>query len=133
MHAAPYPRSTDRAATHRRLEALTRLMDTALRVPGTRWRFGLDAILDAVPGIGDVIGKAIAGYLIFEAHQLGVPRLLLARMVKNVLIDLAAGAVPGVGVVLGAAWKCNVKNLRLLDDWLRAEAARGSPMPRTRV
>jgi hypothetical protein len=75
--------SFDRVA---RLDALATLLDTAFVVPGTQIRFGLDALIGLVPGIGDVITTAISLYLVNEARALGAPRLLVARMVANVAL-----------------------------------------------
>src|SRR6476620_3537478 len=77
-----------------RLDALATLLDTAFVVPGTQIRFGLDALIGLVPGIGDVITTAMALYIVNEARALGAPRLLVARMVANVALEGLVGAVP---------------------------------------
>lgn len=107
----------DEDAIRNRLRRLSRLMDTAFTVPGTQFRFGFDALLDLVPGIGDVAGKLIAGYIILEAAQLGVPKPVLLRMAGNVGVDFLVGAFPVLGAVFGAAWRSNVMNMRLMDEW----------------
>ena len=66
-------------------------------VPGTRIRFGAEALLRLVPGIGDAAASALSLYLLYEASRLGVPRLLLVRMLANVLLEGAVGAVPFAG------------------------------------
>ncbi len=55
----------------RRMRGWARLMDTALRVPGTRFSFGADSIIGLVPGVGDVAGAAIGLYIVNEARRLG--------------------------------------------------------------
>src|SRR5699024_7040577 len=63
-----------------RARTLARLLDTAVGVPGTGVRFGADAILGLVPGLGDVAGAALAGYLVLLAQRLGAPRAVVLRM-----------------------------------------------------
>jgi len=73
------------------------LLDTALVIPGTNIRFGLDALIGLVPGIGDAVTTAMSLYIDHEAHQLGAPRHVIARMLANVALDGVVGAVPLVG------------------------------------
>ena len=91
------------------------LMDSAYRVPGTSIRFGWDPIVGLVPGIGDVATSSLAAATLYHAYHLGVPRVVLIRMVLNILIDLAVGLVPFVGDVADVAWKSNTLNLALLE------------------
>ena len=102
----------------RRIELLrrwSRLMDSAYRVPGTSIRFGWDPIVGLVPGVGDVATASFAVTILYHAYLLGVPRVVLLRMVLNTLIDLAAGLVPFAGDVADIAWKSNSLNLALLE------------------
>lgn len=98
-----------------RVRTLARLLDSAVRVPGTNIRVGLDPLLGLVPGLGDVAGAAFAGYVILLGSQLGVPRAVVLRMVSNVAIDTIVGAVPVLGDLFDVAWKSNTKNLALLE------------------
>jgi hypothetical protein len=112
---------TDRGATTDQLRAaraLSRLLDTALRVPGTRIRFGLDPLLGVVPGLGDVAGAAMAGYVVILASRLGAPTPVLLRMLANVGVDTVLGTVPFLGDAFDVAWKANVRNLALLDRYM---------------
>src|SRR3712207_3413491 len=88
-----------RADSVARLEALSRLLDSAFPIPGTNQRIGIDALLGLIPGIGDLVSTALASYLIWEAKQLGLPRWKVARMIGNVAVDTAVGAVPLVGEI----------------------------------
>ena len=90
-------------------------MDSAYRVPGTSIRFGWDPIVGLVPGVGDVATASFAVTILYHAYLLGVPRVVLLRMVLNILIDLAAGLVPIAGDVADVAWKSNSLNLALLE------------------
>lgn len=94
---------------------LTRLLDTAVRVPGTRARVGLDPLLGLVPGLGDLVGAALSGYMVLQARELGAPSAVVARMVANVAIDTAVGAIPVLGDLFDAGWKANSRNLALLE------------------
>jgi uncharacterized protein DUF4112 len=97
-----------------RIEALAKLMDGAFVVPGTNIRLGLDAIIGLVPVAGDLIGGLISSYLIWEARRLGAPKWLIARMVTNVLLDTAVGAVPVLGDAFDVMFRANMKNMALL-------------------
>jgi hypothetical protein len=106
-----------------RLRRVTRLLDNAIPIPGTRYRVGLDPILGLLPGVGDAIGTAMAGYLLVEAARFGVPRSVLVRMLLNIGVDTAVGAVPGVGDLFDFVWKADAKNLALLHEHLERPAA----------
>jgi hypothetical protein len=105
----------DRARRIGLLRRWSRLMDSAYRVPGTSIRFGWDPIVGLVPGVGDVATASFAVVILYHAFRLGVPGVVLAGMLVNVLIDLAAGLVPVAGDVADIAWKSNSLNLALLE------------------
>ena len=116
------PRSRrDRLA---RLDALANLLDTAVVIPGTSIRFGLDALIGLFPGIGDTITTALSLYLVHEAYQLGAPRHVIARMLGNVALDGVVGSVPLVGDAFDVMWRSNKRNMRILRDWLDREERR---------
>jgi hypothetical protein len=111
------------------LIVLTRLMDSAVEVPLLRTRVGLDALLGLVPGLGDVASAAIGLYLVMEARKLGASRWLQAKMVGNLLVDGAVGAVPIAGDLFDVYFKAHVRNLKLLqkelgEPFLDADAIR---------
>lgn len=105
-------------AALRRLERLARLLDGAFRVPGTRWRFGLDGLAGLVPGVGDSLTALVGLYMLLEARRAGAPGGLLARMLGNVAVDWAAGSVPVLGDLFDFAFKANKKNLELVEKHL---------------
>src|SRR5678809_1705464 len=76
---------------------VARLMDTVFTIPGTNIRFGLDPILGLLPGFGDTATAIISALLIAQSARYGVPRIILARMAGNVLLNTALGSVPLVG------------------------------------
>jgi hypothetical protein len=113
-----------RADSLARIEMLAKLMDSAVVIPGTRIRLGLDALIGLVPGIGDIASAVISSYIIWEARQLGLPRWKIARMIGNVALDTTVGAVPFVGDVLDVFYKSNTRNLRIVREHLAREANR---------
>jgi hypothetical protein len=111
--AAPYDAASRRAALDR-LELLANVFDTAFIVPGTKIRFGIEAMLRLIPGVGDAMASLLSCYLLIEAHRLGVPRLLLARMIGNVLLEGVVGAVPVAGDAFDVMFRANRRNVALL-------------------
>lgn len=98
-----------------RMRAAARLLDSRFRIPGTNIRFGLDAIVGLVPGVGDFAGAIASAYFIYEAARLGAPGPVLARMVTNVGVEALVGAVPILGDLFDVAFKANNRNMRLLE------------------
>lgn len=123
--------SADPASRVQRVRVLARLLDSSISIPGTRWKIGFDPIVGLIPGIGDLIGAVLSGYIILEAVRLEVPTFTLARMLINVGIDTVVGAVPAVGDVFDAAWKSNVMNVALIERHM--VATDGSPPRRRNV
>jgi hypothetical protein len=105
-------------AARARLEAIAALLDSRWRVPGTNVRFGLDAALNFLPGIGTVASKGISAYLILEARRLGVPTGTLVRMIGNVGVDAVISAIPLAGWVGDAFFRANLRNMALLRQHL---------------
>ncbi|HET9483871.1 MAG TPA: DUF4112 domain-containing protein [Xanthomonadales bacterium] len=99
---------------------LARLLDAAVRIPGTNIRVGLDALLGLVPGIGDAIGGALSGYIVLAAARLGVPKSVIARMLMNLGIDTVVGAVPLLGDLFDVAFRANTRNVALIESALAA-------------
>ena len=97
-----------------RLDALANLLDTAFIVPGTNIRFGVDALIGLVPGIGDVVTTMISLYIVAEARALGAPKRVIARMLANVAVDGVIGAVPIAGDFFDVAWRANRRNVAIL-------------------
>lgn len=106
-----------------RARALARALDSAVRIPGTNMRFGLDAVIGLVPGLGDVAGAAMGSYLVLLGSRLGAPKPVLARMVFNVVLDTLAGVIPVAGDLFDVAWKANTRNMALLERYIDRPAA----------
>jgi hypothetical protein len=96
------------------LDFLAGLLDDRFRIPGTSIRFGLDAVIGLVPGLGDLITGLASFVLVFAAWQRGAPRVTVTRMVLNIGIDTVLGSVPIVGDIFDVAWKSNRRNYQLL-------------------
>jgi len=122
--SAPPP-ETERDRARAMAHEIAWWMDNAFVLPGTNFRVGFDPIIDLIPFLGDLIGMAISSYLILIAARLGVPRVVLMRMLLNVGADAVLGAVPIAGDFLDAAWRANAKNARLLDQALADPKAAG--------
>ena len=103
--------STDSKLEH--LQRLANLMDTAFEVPGTSIRFGLDALIGLVPGLGDTVTSLVALYIVASASRLGVGRATLIRMISNVAIDWFLGLVPFLGDLFDVYWKANQSNVAI--------------------
>jgi hypothetical protein len=124
-------RSTNRASRQQRLariDTLATWLDTAFVVPGTNIRFGLDAIVGLVPGIGDFVTSLVSLYIVHEARQLGAPTHLLVRMVANIAMDGIVGSVPVAGDIFDVMWRANRRNMTLLYDHLRSQGEFARPI-----
>lgn len=110
----------DAMARLARLRRIALLMDSVVGIPGTRVRFGLDGLFGLAPGVGDAATAAVALYIVWEARRMGAPSELLARMAGNVAIDTFTGSVPLLGDLFDVAFKANLRNVALLEDWLQA-------------
>ena len=96
-----------------RIHRMTRVMDDVVRVPGTDQRIGLDPVVGLIPIVGDVVGALIGGWIVMEATRFGIPRIAVARMVVNVLVDLALGIIPILGIFLDVVSRSNARNLEI--------------------
>ena len=112
------PSGPDNDERLQRYLLVANVLDQLFRVPGTRWRFGLDAIFGLVPGVGDIATGLIGAYGLVIAQQLGAPASIQLRMLVNLLIDAGVGAIPILGDLFDFAFKANVRNARLLTGWL---------------
>jgi hypothetical protein len=100
------------------VEHLSYWMDSRFQVPVLGWRFGFDAIIGLIPGLGDAATTIVSLYLLTLASQCGVPKITLTRMGLNVAIDFILGSLPLVGDVFDVWWKANQMNAVLLRERL---------------
>jgi len=113
------------------LELLARWMDGVFRVPGVGWRFGLDAILGLLPGIGDTATSVASLYILTAAHRYGVTRATLLRMALNIVLDTTVGALPLVGDIFDVYWKSNQRNVALLNRHMLATQSEQGKLQRS--
>ncbi len=101
-----------------RLRGVARLFDQAFGIPGTRFRFGIDALFGLVPGVGDVAGAVVAVYALHVARILRAPASIQLHMLSNIAVDALVGTVPLIGDVFDFFFKAQTRNLALLEGWL---------------
>lgn len=122
--------------TRARMEKLAWLLDGAVPVPGTRFRFGLDSIIGLIPGIGDAVGLLLGATILYESVRVGAPRATIAKMVGNSVVDTLGGLVPVVGDLFDVAFRSNKRNAALLIahlDTVDAQAVVGASRRGSRV
>lgn len=120
------------------LVLITRLMDSAIEVPGTRTRIGLDVVLGMVPIAGDLLSAAIGLTVVLQARELGASRWLQARMIRNLVVDAALGAMPLAGDVADIYFRAHRRNLKLLqkelgEPWIEADVVEDAPVAKRRA
>ncbi|HET9419340.1 MAG TPA: DUF4112 domain-containing protein [Chthoniobacterales bacterium] len=96
------------------------IMDELLRLPGTKFRFGLDPLIGLLPGLGDTASAFVSALTLVQAARLGVPKILLARMSLNILTNEIIGIIPGVGDAFSFWFKSNTRNYNLLQRHMTA-------------
>ncbi|MBW4536180.1 MAG: DUF4112 domain-containing protein [Pleurocapsa minor HA4230-MV1] len=102
----------------RRIRKIAKLLDTAIGIPGTKFRIGLDPILGLIPGGGDLVGAAISAYMIYLATSFGLEKSKVNQMIKNIAIETTVGFVPIFGDLFDAYFKANIRNLDILEQHL---------------
>lgn len=112
--------TAERLATLNRIRRLSRLMDTAIRIPGIGIRIGLDPIIGLIPGAGDLVSTGFSAYIIYLATRFRLPAKVVRRMLFNIGLEAVVGTVPLVGDLFDALYKSNVRNLALLEQHLQA-------------
>jgi hypothetical protein len=100
------------------LETLSKYLDGLFRIPGTGWRFGLDALIGLIPNVGDTLTSFASFYILFAGVRYGVPKITLLRMAFNIGLDYVVGMIPFIGDAFDFFWKSNKQNM----DLIRARA-----------
>jgi hypothetical protein len=103
-----------RLDTNEHLDYVAALLDDMFRIPGTQIRFGLDAVIGWVPGIGDAMAGIASSLIVFAAWRRGVQAITLVRMIANVALETTVGAIPVAGDIFHIFWKANRRNYKLL-------------------
>lgn len=124
-------READRARALGEVEFLAWLLDNSIPVPGTGGRrFGIDALIGFVPVVGDIFGGLMSVIVVWRGSRMGLPRIVVLRMLTNAAVDFVVGAVPLAGDAFDLWFKVNERNLGLIrrhlerpetstrNDWL---------------
>src|SRR6186997_2311406 len=106
------------------LDDLARYLDGLFRIPGTNWRFGLDALIGLVPNVGDTLTMFPSFYILLAGVRYGVPKITLLRMAFNIGLDYVVGMVPFIGDLFDFFWKSNQQNMDLIRT--RATGVKGT-------
>jgi len=105
-----------------RLRRLAWLMDGAFRLPGSKFRFGLNSLIGIPPVAGDALLGAISLYIVYEGYRLGVPRARIVQMIGNVAAETAIGTIPIAGDLFDVAFKANLRNFAIIDKHVNGQA-----------
>lgn len=106
----------------RRITRVAQLLDSRFEIPGTGIQFGLDAIIGLIPGIGDILTTLLSLGILLEATRMGAPGSLLVRMLANILVDAVLGAIPVAGDVADVFYRANLRNSKLVIEWVEHPA-----------
>jgi hypothetical protein len=98
------------------LENLSHYLDGLFRIPGTGWRFGLDALIGLVPNVGDTLTSLASFYILIAGVRYGVPKITLLRMAFNIGLDYLIGSIPFIGDAFDFFWKANKQNMELIRE-----------------
>jgi hypothetical protein len=101
------------AAAERRIGRVTHVLDELVSVPGTPIKIGLDPVIGIIPVAGDAIAALVGVWVILEASRFGIPRVVLGRMIANLVVDLGIGAIPLIGDAYDLFFRSNSRNLDL--------------------
>ncbi|QQS31564.1 MAG: DUF4112 domain-containing protein [Acidobacteriota bacterium] len=96
------------------LDNLAHYLDGLFRIPGTTWRFGLDAVIGLIPNVGDTLTSFASFYILLAGVRYGVPKITLLRMAFNIGLDYVVGAIPFLGDAFDFFWKSNRQNMELI-------------------
>jgi hypothetical protein len=111
--------TVEHLATLNRIRKLTRLMDTAFRIPGIGLRVGWDPIIGLIPGVGDLVSTALSAYIIYLAARFRLPAKALSWMIFNITLEGVVGTIPFAGDLFDAWYKSNLRNLAILEQHLQ--------------
>jgi hypothetical protein len=122
-----YGRATQTAASPADMEALAWLLDNSIPIPGTGRRIGLDAVIGLVPGVGDVVSGGLGILVVARGVQVGLPGVVVARMLANVALDFVIGSIPVIGDAFDLWFKANQRNVGLVRRYTLAPGASTAP------
>ncbi|WP_067107484.1 DUF4112 domain-containing protein [Sphingopyxis granuli] len=112
------PNRRDPAALRKRVEMLEIILERSFTIPGINRPVGLDAIVGLVPVVGDAITAVMGAYIIWEARNLGMSKWQIWRMIGNLSVDTALGAIPLAGDAFDLLFRSNTRNLKIIKKHL---------------
>ena len=115
-----HSRAKTRAAIAR-LERFSKLTDSSIGIPFTKYNIGLEAVIGLVPFIGDAAGLILSSYVLYEAQRLGISKRIKLKMITNILIDFVGGLIPFFGDIFDAFFKANTRNTNLLKEHINKQ------------
>lgn len=116
--ARSLPNLTDPTGVRRRVEAIEGVLERLVTIPGTNRQFGLDVILDLIPGVGSIAAGGLGAWMLWEARNLGMSKWQMSRMAGNIGVDTLLGAIPFVGAIPDFFFRSNTRNLRMIKRHL---------------
>ena len=115
----PFPGfGSDPASVRARVEAMERLLERLIVIPGINRPVGLDVILDLVPFAGSTAGAILGAYMAWEARNLGMSKWQMTRMGGNIGVDFLLGLIPWIGAIPDFFFRSNSRNLRIIKRHL---------------
>lgn len=108
------PSGISAPASDEQLNLIATWLDDRFEIPGTHIRFGLDALIGLIPGIGDALAALASLFIVFSAWKRGAARITVLRMMLNLVVEDTLGAIPIIGDIAHVAWKANRRNYNLL-------------------
>jgi hypothetical protein len=116
--ARSLPQMKDPQGVRRRVEAMEKLLERIVTLPGTNQQFGLDAVLSLIPGVGTIAAGGLGAYMLWEARNLGMSRWQMTRMGANTGLDTLLGMIPFLGAIPDFFFRSNSRNLRIIKRHL---------------
>lgn len=110
-------KTSDAKDTYRDLERLTELLDDKFEIAG--FRFGINFIIDLIPGIGDAVVLLTSLYVFVLSFKYKTSGMVKLRMLLNIGLYFLMGLLPVVGDFFAALFKPNRRNLQLLQKHLK--------------
>ena len=102
-----------------RLRQLSKNLDESFTIPGTKIKFGIDALLGLVPGGGDLVSSVFSLYILRAAIKMKLPKSAVLAMITNILLDTTIGIIPIIGDIFDIFWKSNKRNLKIIEKHLQ--------------
>jgi len=99
-----------------RLKLLSKRLDDSIKIPGTKQKFGIDAIVGIIPILGDFIGAIFSVYIMYSGIKMGVSSKIVKKMAANIAIEFIIGSIPIIGDIFDALWKANKRNVELIEE-----------------